>query len=509
MGLFTSDATVAGFGRSYLVRVGPAYAFLGLGLALYFAAQGRGRTAQPLLATLTRLLVAGGSGSLGLGVLGWGIDSLFALMACGLVLVRDGDGRGDAPRARVLPAEDGDRCEFSFLGSVSAWPAAPRVPPEAQAAAATTPVTVSHPVEREVTDYADFTGRTAAVDSVEVRARVWGYLDKVNFKEGALVKKGDVLFEIDPRPYQAALNQAKANVASGRGPASSGSTTRTYQRARTADRHRGDRPGGATTRSPATAARSIAPTSRPTRRPSERAKLDLDYTKVTAPVSGRVSRYVVTVGNLVQAGDQSGGTLLTTIVSVDPMYAYFDVDEHTVLRVRQLIREGKADSARDGELPVCAGPGQRGRATPTRGPSTSWTTRSTRRPAPCGCGASSPTRTRRSRPGYFARVRVPIGRPHKALLVTDRALDTDQGQKVVYVVNDKNEVVSRPVRLGALHDGLREITDGLKPGERVIVNGLQQVRPGVTVEPKLVDMPASRVRNRERQRSRPRPRPDP
>ena len=99
-------------------------------------------------------------------------------------------------------------------------------------------------------------------------------------------------------------------------------------------------------------------------------------------------------------------------------------------------------------------------------------------------------------PGFFARVRVPIGQPHQALLVTDRALDTDQGQKIVYVVNDKNEVVSRPVRLGALHDGLREITDGLKPGERVIVNGLQQVRPGVTVEPKLVDMPTSRVRDR-------------
>ena len=95
-------------------------------------------------------------------------------------------------------------------------------------------------------------------------------------------------------------------------------------------------------------------------------------------------------------------------------------------------------------------------------------------------------------PGFFARVRVPIGRPHKALLVSDRALDTDQGQKILYVVNEKNEVVSRPVRLGALHDGLREMTDGLKPGERVIVNGLQQVRPGVTVEPKLVDMPGNR-----------------
>ena len=105
-------------------------------------------------------------------------------------------------------------------------------------------------------------------------------------------------------------------------------------------------------------------------------------------------------------------------------------------------------------------------------------------------------------PGFFARVRVPIGQPHKALLVTDRAIDTDQGQKILYVVNEKNEVVSRPVRLGALHDGLRAIEDGLKPGERVIVNGLQQVRPGVTVEPKLVDMPASGVRSHEQESAR-------
>ena len=115
---------------------------------------------------------------------------------------------------------------------------------------------------------------------------------------------------------------------------------------------------------------------------------------------------------------------------------------------------------------------------------------------PAAAGRVPQQGRRSSPPGCFARVRVPIGRPHKALLVSDRALDTDQGQKIVYVVNEKNEVVSRPVRLGALHDGLREITDGLKPGERVIVNGLQQVRPGITVEPKLVDMPVPTSRRR-------------
>src|SRR5439155_7027481 len=212
--------------------------------------------------------------------------------------------------------------------------------PSEAPAEAPMPVTVSLPVEREVTDYADFTGRIAAVDSVEVRAHVWGYLEKVNFKEGALVKKGDVLFELDPRPYQAMLNQAKAKVAQDEAQLTYDEAE--YQRnlrlASTAAVSRSDLDKTAAARGvdiANVAADKAAVASR---------QLDLDYTKVTAPVSGRVSRYVVTMGNLIQSGDQNGGTLLTTIVSVDPMYAYFDVDERTVQRVAQLIREGKAAS---------------------------------------------------------------------------------------------------------------------------------------------------------------------
>jgi RND family efflux transporter MFP subunit len=213
------------------------------------------------------------------------------------------------------------------------------------------PVTVSQPVDQYVTDYADFTARTAAVDSVEVRARVWGYLDKVNFKEGALVKQGDVLFELDARPYQALLNQAKAKVAQDE-------AQLTYDEAEYA-RYLRLVSTGAVSRSEVdktSAARGvdIANIAADKALVASR-QLDLEYAKVIAPVSGRVSRYVVTVGNLIQSGDQGGGTLLTTIVSVDPMYAYFDVDEHTVLRVRQLIREGKARSARDGEVLVSLG----------------------------------------------------------------------------------------------------------------------------------------------------------
>jgi RND family efflux transporter MFP subunit len=334
-----------------------------------------------------------------------------------------------------------------------------------------------------VIDYANFTGRTAAVDSVELRARVWGYLGKVNFKEGALVQKGDVLFEIDPLTYRAALDQAEGNLASMQ--ARLGRLDADLARARSLlgrgaiSREEFDRVAG--DRGEAAAARVALEGA------VERAKLDLQYTRVTAPISGRVSRYVVTVGNLVQAGDQGGGTLLTTIVSVDPMYAYFDVDEHTALRVRKLVREGKSDSPRDGGYPVSLGLANE-EGHPHRGTINFADNQVNPKTGTIRLRGVFPNKEQVLLPGLFARVRVPIGRPHRALLVSERALDTDQGQKIVYVVDEKNEAISRPVRLGGLHDGLREITDGLKPGERVIVNGLQQVRTGITVEPKLGDM---------------------
>jgi RND family efflux transporter MFP subunit len=355
-------------------------------------------------------------------------------------------------------------------------------------------VPVSYAVEREVADYADFTARTAAVDSVEVRAHVWGYLDKVNFKEGALVKKGDVLFEIDPRPYQALLDQAKGKVLEDQAQlAYHEADYRRYQElidiggVSKSDLDRVKAARGVDLANIAADQALVA--SR---------QLDLDYTKVTAPVSGRVSRYVVTVGNLIQSGDQNGGTLLTTLVSVDPMYAYFDVDEHTALRVRQLVREGKSDSPRDGGYPVSLGLANED-GHPHRGTINFVDNQVNPKTGTGKLRGVFPNQDQSLLAGLFARVRIPIGRAHKAVLVSERALDTDQGQKVLYLVNEKNEVVSRPVRLEALHDGLREITEGLKPGEKVIVNGLQQVRPGITVEPKLVDMPGqnpkSEVRN--------------
>jgi RND family efflux transporter MFP subunit len=170
------------------------------------------------------------------------------------------------------------------------------------------------------------------------------------------------------------------------------------------------------------------------------------------------------------------------------------VDERTMLRVKQLIREGKLKTPDDAEVPVWLGLADED-GFPHRGAVNFIDNQVNPKTGTLRVRGVFPNKDEALAPGYFARVRVPISAPHKALLVTERALDTDQGQKVVYVVDGDNRVVSRPVRLGALHDGRREITDGLKPGERVIVNGLQQVRPGLTVEPTLVDMPATKVRN--------------
>jgi RND family efflux transporter MFP subunit len=342
--------------------------------------------------------------------------------------------------------------------------------PSAAPAAAPIPVTVSYPVERYVTDYAD----------------------KVNFKEGALVTKGDVLFEIDPRTYQAMLDQARATVV----------LAEAQLRFKESQFKRDEKLvlTGAVTREEYEQVMSerdvAAATIASAKADQARRQLDLDFTRVLAPVSGRVSRMVVTPGNLVQSGDQAGGTLLTTIVSVDPMYAYFDVDERTVQRVGLSIREGKAESDPNSEWPVTLGLATE-EGFPHRGTVNFVDNQVNPKTGTLRVRGVFPNEDQSLSAGFFARVRVPIGPPHQALLVSDRALDTDQGQKILYAVNDKNEVVSRPIRVGALHDRLRAIEDGLKQGERVIVNGLQLVRPGITVEPKLVDMPTPAARNWE------------
>ena len=341
-------------------------------------------------------------------------------------------------------------------------------------------VSVSEPVEREVVDYEEYTGRTAAVDTVGVRARVSGYLVEVHFAEGSIVEKGDLLFRIDPRPFESALGQARGLVAQWE--------AKLARAEADASRNERLRPTGAASQRDldvAVADRGEARAAlQSARAAADRAALDLEFTRVTAPIRGRISRYLVTEGNLVN-GDV---TLMTTIVSIDPMYAYFDVDETTMLRLRQSINAGRAPAIANGTLPLLLGV-----ATETGFPHQGTIDFVDNQVDP-------KTGTLRMRgvfaneddalvPGAFVRVRVPLGAPHHALMVSDRAIGTDQGQKVVYVVGDRNEVSVRPVDLGRVHDGLRVITDGVTPGERVMVSGLLHVEPGGVVDPTLVEMP--------------------
>lgn len=351
---------------------------------------------------------------------------------------------------------------------------------------APTVVVVSSPLEQKVTDYAVFTGRTEAVKSVEVRARVDGYLIRMPFKEGADVKKGDLLFEIDPRPYQATYDQADAQVALCRARLTQANAdfSRTTDLSKTPGAiSKQDVDRYAALKGEAAAQLQAAEAT------AASAQLNLEFTKVVSPIDGMVSRYYVTEGNLVQSGQMGGGTLLTKVVSIHPMYVTFHVDEQTLLYARRLIREGKAKSARDSEITIELGLSDSD-AFPYHGVINFVDNQIDPKTGTLLVRGVFPNQDRILSPGLMARVRVPIGNPHDALLVTERAIETDQGQKILYVVNAKNEVVSRPIKVGALHSGLRVIESGITADDRVIVNGLQRVRPGVLVDPKMGEMPA-------------------
>jgi RND family efflux transporter MFP subunit len=344
-------------------------------------------------------------------------------------------------------------------------------------------VTVSLPIEKHVTDHVDFRGQTAAVESVQVRARVGGYLEKVDFKEGDMVKKDQVLFEIDPRPYQTDLDRAQAQVKAREAQKTQAESE--YQRTRTLyqkgaasqeDLEKAERTRDLTVAGVAASEANV--------RVQE---LNLGFTKVLAPIAGRIDKANVTVGNLVSASLQDA-TILTNIVTIAPMYVYFEADELTMLRIQQMVREGKLKAHQDQAPEVLLGLGDKGSDFPIHGTIDFVGNQVDPDKGNISVRAVFPNKDLALAPGLFARVRVPLGKPHTALLVSDRALGTNLGQKFLYIVNDENEVVYRPVTLGALHGGLREVTAGLKPGERVIINGLLRVRPGITVEPKTGEM---------------------
>lgn len=345
-------------------------------------------------------------------------------------------------------------------------------------------VDVARPVVRDVTEWDDYTGRIAAVDAVEIRPRVSGYLLKVHFVEGQLVQPGDPLFTIDPRPFQAVLAAAEAELAGAKARAELARAD--AERAARLVESKAISTEQFDTRATGAASAQAAVEAAAARVAA--ARLDLEFTEVRAPVAGRVGNFRVTVGNLV-VGGPVGATLLTTVVSLDPIHCWFDISERDYLKYTRLAAAGtrassreqanpvrialgdEADFARDGVVDFVdnamdgATGTMRGRA---------------RLPNPDG----------KLVPGLFARVRLLGETRRAAVLVPDAAIVADQSLRLVYVVGAGDRIEPRPVVLGRVLDGMRLIQQGLDGSERVVVNGLQRVRPGATVAPHVVDLAA-------------------
>lgn len=344
----------------------------------------------------------------------------------------------------------------------------------AQAAPMAPEVDVATVVDKTVTDWQEYSGRLEAVDKVEVRPLVSGTIVSVNFKDGSLVKKGDVLFVIDPRPYAAEVDRAQAQVAAAK--ARNGYAQSDWQRAQRliednaiAKRDFDEKKNAAVEAAANVQAAQAA---------LEAARINLGYTKIVAPVSGRVSRAEVTLGNVVSVG--AGTPALTTLVSVSPIYASFDVDEQTYLKYIGRARSGT-------QVPVELGLADEA----------GYSRKGTIASVDNRLDTASSTIRVRARfdnpdgtlvPGLYARVKVGGGAPHRALLVEEAAIGTDQDKKFVLAVDAQGRVSYRPVSLGALHGNLRVITAGLASGERIVVHGIQRVRPGATVRPRQVSM---------------------
>ncbi len=340
-------------------------------------------------------------------------------------------------------------------------------------------------VARPITEWNDFTGRLEAVQSVEVRPRVGGQLVAVRFKEGALVHRGDLLFQIDPRPYQAEVDRLQADLANAEAKLLLARTE-----VERAQRLKAENAIAVEEVDQRVAALQSAGAQRQAIAAQlATARLNLDFTRVAAPSDGRVGRALLTEGNLVVSGP-TGATLLTTVVSTDRTYAYFDVDEQTYLKYAELARNGKlpaGGAAAAPRLPVRLGLlGEEGY--PHEGRLDFLDNQLNSASGTIRMRAVFDNARGELTPGLFARIELPASAPHEGILINDRAVGTDQGRKFVFVLDGKNTVQYRAVELGPMVDGLRVVRSGLQEGEVIVVNGLQRVRPGMQVTPDKVAM---------------------
>ena len=337
-------------------------------------------------------------------------------------------------------------------------------------------VTIAPVEQKEIVEWSEFTGRVEPVESVEVRPRVSGYIQEVHFQSGQLVKKGDVLFVIDPRWNQAIFDQRQAE----------------YEQARREE----ERTAQLLANNAISAEEADGRKARydGAKAALESARLDLEYTQVRAPIDGRVSRALMTEGNYV-AGVAASASLLTTIVSVDPVYVYTDIDEDAFLKFNELVRQKKLGQDDGGNIPVelqlADEPGF-----PHRGRIESFDNRLNADTGSILLRAEFSNNDGHIVPGLFARIRIPLSERHSALLVDERAIGTDQSQKFVLSLTPTNTVMYQPVQLGPLIDGKRIIRSGVEAGEEIVVNGMERVRPGMPVKPEKADVPAQQTAQR-------------
>jgi RND family efflux transporter MFP subunit len=345
-------------------------------------------------------------------------------------------------------------------------------------------VTVAKVISKRIKDWDEFTGRFQAVDTVEVRPRASGYIEQVLFHEGQFVKKDDVLVIIDPRPYQADYDRAKAGLEL----AKSQHELAKLEAARVQKL----KDSGAVSREELDERLSNLNQQQAgvsgAKAALDNAALLLSFTKVRAPFDGRASRAEVTRGNLVTGGN-NGGTLLTTIVSVDPIYVYFEGDENAYLRYNELAREGQRPSSRDAKNPVRIGLSNE-EGFPHEGYMDFVDNQLDIRTGTIRARAVLENKKGEFTPGMFARIQLLGSGEYDAILIEDRAVGTDQSQNFVLVLGADNKLEYRAITAGRIVDGLRIVRKGLQPEDVVVVSGLQRVRPGAQVKPNMTTMGA-------------------